>query len=50
MPVGKHTAELVAMMVEPRASRLGCCPHPVAFLEVHAAAVVLLLCPTQLEL
>lgn len=48
---GVHTDGLfVAAMVESRVSRVVCSPHPEAFLEVHAAAVVHLLCSTQLEL
>ena len=51
MPVGVYTGEIfVAAMGESRAFRLGCCPRPVAFLEVQTAAVVLLHCSTQLEL
>jgi hypothetical protein len=50
MRVEKHTEGLfVAVMAESQASRLACCPHPVAFQDIHAA-VVHLLCSTQLEL
>jgi hypothetical protein len=42
MPVEIYTDEIfVAAMGESRAFRLGCCPRPVAFLEVQTAAVVL---------
>ena len=42
MPVGVYTGEIfVTAMGESRAFRLGCCPRPVALLEVQTAAVVL---------